>query len=65
MKNLSLSKLGVEEMNPTEMKKVQGGGLLGDLLSTVLGTVTTVANDTLQYAGKQVNTVFNLLSSLL
>jgi hypothetical protein len=65
MNKLELSNFGVEEMSQNEMVKTEGGGLLGGLLTSLLTAVSTVADDTLQYAGKQVKTVWTLLGSLL
>lgn len=65
MKNLELSNFGVEEMSHAEMAKTEGGGLLGSLLSSLLTTVGTVTGDTVQYAGKQVRTVWTFVGALL
>lgn len=35
MKNLELTNLGVQEMSRTEMKIIDGGGLLGDFISGI------------------------------
>ncbi|MEN0053009.1 MAG: hypothetical protein AAGC65_05035 [Mucilaginibacter sp.] len=39
MKKLELKNLDVQEMNTTEMSKVNGGGILNDLLSNTVATV--------------------------
>lgn len=43
MKKLELKDLGVQEMNTTEMTKVDGGGILGDLIGNTVATVALTA----------------------
>lgn len=77
MKRLELNNLGVQEMNATEMTKVEGGGLLnisllgglglGGLLGAlapVTGAVKSVLNDTFAFLNKQLTTVLGALGSL-
>jgi hypothetical protein len=67
MKNLELKELGVQEMNTTEMSKVEGGGLLNDFLfntiATVVLTVGILANNTVGFLGNLLNSVVNLVKS--
>ncbi|MDN5288272.1 MAG: hypothetical protein JWR38_4546 [Mucilaginibacter sp.] len=39
MKKLELKDLGVQEMNTAEMTKVDGGGILGDIIGNTVATV--------------------------
>ncbi|RQO67479.1 hypothetical protein DBR43_23370 [Pedobacter sp. KBW06] len=68
MKNLELTNLGVQEMSKTEMKTIDGGGLLGDFISGTLTVVATAATaivgDTVTYAKKQIGTVLATIFSL-
>jgi len=68
MKNLELTNLGVQEMSRTEMKTIDGGGLLGDFISGTLTVVTTavgaIVGDTVTYAKKQIGTVLTAIFSL-
>lgn len=77
MKRLDLNNLGVQEMNATEMTKVEGGGLinisllgglgLGGLLTAlapVTGAVKSVLNDTFAFLNKQLTTVLGALGGL-
>ncbi|MEQ7799912.1 hypothetical protein ABDJ41_08855 [Pedobacter sp. ASV1-7] len=77
MKKLDLNNLGVQELNATEMTKVEGGGLLnlnllgglglGGLLGAltpVTGAVKSVLNDTFSFLNKQLNTVLGSLGGL-
>jgi hypothetical protein len=68
MRNLELTNLGVQEMSRTEMKTIDGGGLLGDFISgtlTVVKTaVGTILGDTVTYAKKQISTVLTAIFSL-
>ena len=68
MKNLELSNLGVQEMSKTEMKTIDGGGLLGGFISGTLTVVTTavsnIVGDTVTYAKKQIGTVLTAIFSL-
>lgn len=68
MKNLELTNLGVQEMSRTEMKTIDGGGLLGDFISGTLTVVTTavgtIVGDTVTYAKKQISTVLTAIFSL-
>ncbi len=73
MKRLELNNLGVQEMNATEMTKVEGGGLLnielglGNLfnaLAPVTGAIKSVLNDTFAFLNKQLTTVLGALGSL-
>ncbi|WP_342330422.1 hypothetical protein [Pedobacter sp. FW305-3-2-15-E-R2A2] len=68
MKNLELTNLGVQEMSRTEMKTIDGGGLLGDFISGTLTVVATAASaivgDTVTYAKKQIGTVLTAIFSL-
>ena len=41
MKKLELKNLGVQEMNTKEMSKVEGGGILGDVLGILGGTLAS------------------------
>jgi hypothetical protein len=43
MKKLELKELGVQEMNTAEMTKVDGGGILGDIIGNTVATVTLTA----------------------
>lgn len=74
---LDLNNLGVQEMNATEMTKVEGGGLLnlnllsglglGGLLGAlapVTGAVKSVLNDTFSFLNKQLTTVLGALGGL-
>ncbi|MBB6112590.1 hypothetical protein [Mucilaginibacter lappiensis] len=67
MKNLELKELGVQEMNTTEMTNVNGGGPLSDLLVNtlfvVLGGVSILVNNTVQFAGYTVNSLLNFIKS--
>nr|WP_068890006.1 hypothetical protein [Pedobacter panaciterrae] len=68
MNKLELNNLGVQEMNTTEMTKVEGGGLLGGilngLLTSVVGTVNSVAADTSTFLSKTLTNVLKLVWSL-
>lgn len=68
MKNLELKDLGVQEMNMTEMTKVEGGGLLGDALTNILnsvgGTVSSVVSDTSAFLNKTLTNVLKFVWSL-
>jgi hypothetical protein len=68
MKNLELTNLGVQEMSRTEMKTIDGGGLLGDFICGTLTVVATAASaivgDTVTYAKKQIGTVLTAIFSL-
>ena len=68
MKNLELTNLGVQEMRRTDMKKIDGGGLLGDFISGTLTIVTTavgaIAGDTVTFAKKQISTILTAIFSL-
>ncbi|AOM77007.1 hypothetical protein [Pedobacter steynii] len=68
MKNLELKNLGVQEMNVTEMTKVEGGGLLGDILTgvvgSVVGTVNAIATDTTAFLNKTLTNVLKFVWSL-
>ncbi|NQX40420.1 hypothetical protein SAMN05421820_105307 [Pedobacter steynii] len=68
MKNLELTNLDVQEMSRTEMKTIEGGGLLGDFISGTLTVVITAAGaivgDTVAYAKKQIGTVLTAIFSL-
>lgn len=68
MKNLELKNLGVQEMNVTEMTKVEGGGLLGDILtgvvSSVVGTVNAVTADASVFLNKTLTNVLKFVWSL-
>lgn len=64
MKKLDLNKLGVEEMNATELRTVEGGGPVGDLLNVIVGGVGTIANDTFSFLNKTLVNVFKTLASL-
>lgn len=44
MKKLELKNLDVQEMNTAEMSKVNGGGLLNDLLFNTVATVGSTVN---------------------
>ena len=67
MKNLELKELGVQEMNTTEMTKVNGGGPLSDLLVNTLfvalGGVSILVNNTAQFVGYTVNSLLNFIKS--
>ncbi|WPU93257.1 hypothetical protein SNE25_28455 [Mucilaginibacter sabulilitoris] len=67
MKKLELKELGVQEMNTTELTTVEGGGLLGDLLSntlaTVVGTTSILANNALSFVGYTVNKLVGVILS--
>jgi hypothetical protein len=67
MKNLELKELGVQEMNTTEMSKIEGGGLLNDFLfntvATVVLTVGILASNTVGFLGNLLNSVVNLIKS--
>ena len=68
MKNLELTNLGVQEMSRTEMKTIEGGGLLGDFISGTLAVVATAAShivgDTVTYAKNQISTILTAIFSL-
>ncbi|MCL4638457.1 MULTISPECIES: hypothetical protein [Olivibacter] len=64
MKKLDLNNLGVEEMNATELRTVEGGGPVNDLLNILVGGVGTVLNDTFKFVNKTLVTIFQTLSSL-
>ncbi|NRF41162.1 MULTISPECIES: hypothetical protein [Pedobacter] len=68
MNKLELNNLGVQEMNTAEMTKVEGGGLLGgildSLLTSVVGTVNSVAADTSSFLSKTLTNVLKLVWSL-
>lgn len=68
MNKLELNNLGVQEMNTTEMTKVEGGGLIGgildSLLTSVVGTVNSVAADTSAFLSKTLTNVLKLVWSL-
>jgi len=64
MKKLDLNKLGVEEMNATELRTVEGGGPVNGLLNIVVGGVSTVLNDTFKFVNKTLVTLFQTLASL-
>ncbi len=68
MNKLELNNLGVQEMNTAEMTKVEGGGLLGGildgLLTSVVGTVNSVAADTSAFLRKTLTNVLKLVWSL-
>jgi len=67
MKNLKLENLGVQEMNTTEMTKVEGGGFLNDLLFNTLATVGLTAGilliNALAFVKKEVNDVLTTVLS--
>ncbi|NOW97595.1 hypothetical protein [Mucilaginibacter sp. SG564] len=67
MKNLELKELGVQEMNTTEMTKVNGGGPLSDLLVNTLfvalGGVSILVNNTVQFVGYTVNSLLSFVKS--
>ena len=67
MKNLELKELGVQEMNTTEMTKVNGGGPLGDLLGNtlfiVLGTVNLLAQNTVGFVSYTLGSLLNFIKS--
>ncbi|MEH6305327.1 hypothetical protein RYH73_06720 [Olivibacter sp. CPCC 100613] len=64
MKKLDLNNLGVEEMNTADLRTVEGGGPVNDLLNILVGGVGTVLNDTFKFVNKALVTVFQTLSSL-
>ncbi|SHG90808.1 hypothetical protein [Pedobacter caeni] len=68
MKNLELKNLGVQEMNVTEMTQVEGGGLIGGiltgLLTSVAGTVNAIATDTSAFLNKTLTNVLKFVWSL-
>ncbi|NQX40421.1 hypothetical protein SAMN05421820_105308 [Pedobacter steynii] len=68
MKNLELKNLGVQEMNVAEMTKVEGGGLLNDILTgvvgSVVGTVNAVAADASVFLNKTLTNVLKFVWSL-
>ncbi|WP_419699533.1 hypothetical protein [Mucilaginibacter sp. NFX135] len=67
MKNLELKELGVQEMNATEMTKVNGGGPLSDILVNTLfvalGGVSILVNNTVQFVGYTVNSLLGFIKS--
>jgi hypothetical protein len=65
MKNLELKELGVQEMNTTEMTKVEGGGILNDLLfkTTVGATVNILATNTVNFLGYTLNKLVGVILS--
>jgi hypothetical protein len=67
MKKLELKNLDVQEMNTAEMSKVNGGGILNDLLSNAVGTVAYTANilltNTVSFLGYTVNKLVGFLLS--
>ncbi|MEH6305326.1 hypothetical protein RYH73_06715 [Olivibacter sp. CPCC 100613] len=65
MKKLDLNNLGVEEMNAAELRTVEGGGLVNDLLFTFLADVVPIINDTLDFVKKTVANVLSTLNNLL
>lgn len=68
MKNLELKNLGVQEMNTAEMTKVEGGGIIGgildSLLTSVSGTLNTLGADTSAFLTKTLNNVMKFVWSL-
>lgn len=68
MKNLELKNLGVQEMNTAEMTKVEGGGIIGgildSLLTSVAGTLNTLGADTSAFLTKTLNNVMKFVWSL-
>ncbi|WP_443945386.1 hypothetical protein ACJVDH_21115 [Pedobacter sp. AW1-32] len=68
MKRLELNKLGVQEMNTTEMSQVEGGGIVNDtltqLLASLSGTLNAVGADTSSFLNKTVTNVLKLVWSL-
>ena len=67
MKNLELKELGVQEMNTAEMTKVEGGGILNDLLfntvTTVGATVNILATNTVNFLGYTLNKLVGVILS--
>lgn len=68
MKNLELKNLGVQEMNTVEMTKVEGGGIVGgildSLLTSVAGTLNTLGADTSAFLSKTLTNVMKFVWSL-
>jgi len=67
MRNLELKNLGVQEMNATEMAKIEGGGLIaniGALIGGIFGVVNavgTVVTNTVNFAFTQLTTILGSL----
>ncbi|MCL4638458.1 MULTISPECIES: hypothetical protein [Olivibacter] len=64
MKNLNLNNFGVEEMNASELRTVEGGGPVNDLLGIVVGGTRTILKDTFEYVGKTATTLLQTIFSL-
>ena len=59
MKKLELNKMGVQEMNTTEMLDTQGGSLL-DFLSGLLGGVNTLVTNVVTTLNKILSPLINI-----
>jgi hypothetical protein len=67
MKKLELKNLDVQEMNTAEMSKVNGGGILNDLLfntvATVGATVNILATNVVSFLGYTLNKLVGVILS--
>lgn len=65
MKNLELKDLGVQEMNTTEMTTIEGGGILGDLVSGLfheaVSITTNFVKSTVSFIGSTLGVIFGSL----
>jgi hypothetical protein len=59
MKKLELNKMGVQEMNTTEMLNTQGGSLL-DFLTGLLGGVNTLLTNVVTTLNKVLSPLINI-----
>ncbi|MEH6305328.1 hypothetical protein RYH73_06725 [Olivibacter sp. CPCC 100613] len=64
MKKLDLNNLGVEEMNTADLRTVEGGGPVNDLLGIVVGGTRTILKGTFEYVGKTASTLLQTIFSL-
>ena len=59
MKKLELNKMGVQEMNTTEMLNTEGGSLLG-FLTDLLGGVSTLLTNVVSTLNKILSPLINI-----
>lgn len=68
MNKLELNNLGVQELNTSEMSKIEGGGFLNSLLGFVVTPVTNavdaISTDAFPFLAKTVTNVLNLVRNL-
>ncbi|MET4141506.1 hypothetical protein [Pedobacter sp. UYP1] len=65
MKNLALKNFGVQEMNTAEMSKIEGGGIINDLVTGLFNEVVSITTNfvksTVSFIGSTLGTIFGSL----